>query len=387
MSDLLRRVQFETATPVASEATNARAGVLRTPHGDIQTPVFMPVGTVGTVKGVLTRDLVEMGAQIILGNTYHLWLRPGPDILRTQGGLRKWMHWSKPLLTDSGGFQVFSLSDIRKIEEAGVEFRSHLDGSKLFMSPEVSIQIQEAIASTIMMILDVCPALPADRTTLQGAVDRTTRWASRALKARKPDSGALFGIVQGGLELDLRLQHLKTLASLSEKDESGTERVFDGLALGGFSVGEKPEDMDRLVRQIAPQMPKETPRYLMGVGRPEDLLNGVAAGIDMFDCVMPTRNARNGTLFTSFGAVHIRNARFANDPLPLDPDCDCHTCTNYSRSYLRHLHQANEILGSVLSTIHNLRFYIRLMQQARQAILDGTFEKFRAESLDRWHRS
>ena len=382
-----RRVQYRELPKATPEAnTHARAGLLSTPHGEIETPVFMPVGTAGTVKGMLPRDLEELGAQIILGNTYHLWLRPGTDTLRSQGGLRRWMHWDKPLLTDSGGFQVFSLAKLRKIREDGVEFRSHLDGSKLFMSPEVSIDIQEAIASTIMMVLDVCPALPADERTLREAVDRSTRWAARCLRARRPDSGALFGIVQGGLNPDLRLEHIATLASMRERDATGALHEFDGLALGGFSVGEKPADMDVVIRQIAHRMPTDRPRYLMGVGRPEDLLNGVAAGIDMFDCVMPTRNARNGTLFTSHGALHIRNASHARDTSPIDAECSCHTCQNFSRSYLRHLHQSNEILAAVLSTIHNLHFYVHLMKRARQEILAGNFENFRAEQLGRWRK-
>lgn len=380
----MRRARFESAAPAVAETTNARAGVLHTPHGPVQTPVFMPVGTAGTVKGLLPRDIKDIGAQIILGNTYHLWLRPGIEILKTQGGLRKWMDWSGPLLTDSGGFQVFSLSDIRKIKEDGVTFQSHLDGSKMFMSPEISIEIQEAIASSIMMVLDVCPALPADDTTLREAVDRSTRWAERCIAARRPDSGALFGIVQGGLSPALRKEHIATLSSLGAKDRDGVHHDFDGLALGGFSVGEKPAEMDPIIREITPSMPKDRARYLMGVGRPLDLLNGVAAGIDMFDCVMPTRNARNGTLFTSYGAVHIKNARYANDTQPLDPKCDCLTCSRFTRSYLRHLHQSGEILASVLSTIHNLRYYLRLMNDARTAILEGRFEAYRHDCINAW---
>lgn len=386
MNESSRRISFERIPSHVSEATESRAGLIQTPHGAIETPVFMPVGTQGTVKGILPRDLGEMGAQIILGNTYHLWLRPGIETMRSQGGLRKWMNWPGPLLTDSGGFQVFSLSDIRTIKEEGVTFQSHLDGTKMFMSPETSIEIQEAIDSTIMMVLDVCPALPATPETLQEAVARTTRWASRCLQARLPTSGALFGIVQGGLNVDMRRAHIAQLAALKEKDRLGIDREFDGLALGGFSVGEKPEEMDPIIRAIATDMPADRPRYLMGVGRPEDLLNGVAAGIDMFDCVMPSRNARNGTLFTSFGTVHIKNAKYVRDTLPIDPECGCYCCKNFSRSYVRHLHQANEILASVLSTIHNLHFYIHLMKAARTTIIEGVFEKFRADRLDRWRR-
>jgi queuine tRNA-ribosyltransferase len=371
------RLRFERIpdAPAGREGNgHARRGRITTPHGVVETPVFMPVGTQGTVKGVLTRDLHELGAEIILGNTYHLWLRPGPEILRSQGGLRKWMNWSKPLLTDSGGFQVYSLSDLRKWNDEGVEFKSHLDGSKMFLTPEKSIEVQEAIASTIMMQLDVCPALPADEKTLRAAVDQSTRWAERCLKARTPTGGALFGIVQGGLDPGLRREHLRQLSSLP----------FEGLALGGFSVGESPEAMADVVGQVAPEMPDDKPRYLMGVGRPEDLLNAVMAGIDMFDCVMPSRNARNGTLFTSTGKIHIRNARYADDPSPLDAACECSTCRNYSKSYLRHLHQANEILASVLSTIHNLHFYVNLMKAARTAIAEGRFLEFRREKLEAW---
>lgn len=366
------RLQFtETAREPGG---HARTGRFETPHGAVETPVFMPVGTLGTVKGVMPRDLEELGAEIILGNTYHLWLRPGTEVLKNVGGLRSWMRWSKPLLTDSGGFQVFSLSKLSKVSEEGVRFASHLDGSPLFMSPEKSIEIQEAIGSTIMMVLDICPALPATPDVLREAVDRSTRWARRCLDARKPDSGALFGIVQGGLDTKLRLEHIQTLA----------EMPFEGLALGGFSVGEDPAQMEIALNEIAHKMPRERPRYLMGVGRPEDLLNGVRAGIDMFDCVMPTRNARNGTLFSSRGPIHIKNARWLQSTEPLDPKCGCYTCRNFSVSYLRHLHQSNEILGAVLATLHNLYFYVQLMKDARRAIQKGEFESFRSSCLKDW---
>ncbi len=373
------RVQYQELVPPGRPGNgNARRGRLTTPHGVIETPIFMPVGTAGTVKGVLTRDLEEMGAQIILGNTYHLWLRPGTETLRAVGGLRKWMNWQGPLLTDSGGFQVFSLSELRKWNDEGVEFRSHLDGSKLFMSPETSIEIQEAIASTIMMQLDICPALPADRKTLEQAVEQSTRWAERCLRARKGE-GALFAIAQGGLDVGLRREHLARLASM---EVDGV--AFDGIALGGFSVGESPELMAEALVEITPAMPRERPRYLMGVGTPRDLLNAIASGIDMFDCVMPSRNARNGTLFTSRGAVHIRNAQYARDARPVDENCACYTCRNYTASYLRHLHNAKEILGSVLSTIHNLHYYLNLMAEARAAIEEGIFEKFRLAKFEEW---
>lgn len=353
---------------------HARTGHITTPHGEIETPVFMPVGTLGTVKGTLPRDLESLGAEIILGNTYHLWLRPGTDVLKQVGGLRKWMGWSKPLLTDSGGFQVFSLSKLSKVTEEGVRFASHLDGSPLFMSPETSIEIQEAIGSTIMMVLDICPALPSTPELLREAVDRSTRWAQRCLAARTEQGGALFGIAQGGLDVKLRLEHIQTLAELP----------FEGLALGGFSVGEDPAEMAVALDQIAHHMPQERPRYLMGVGRPEDLLNGVRAGIDMFDCVMPTRNARNGTLFTSRGPIHIKNARWLASTEALDPKCDCYTCQNFSVSYLRHLHQSNEMLGAILATLHNLHFYVHLMKRARVAIRQGSFETFRLSCLNDW---
>jgi len=381
-----RRVQFDTMSAPSESNLQGRAGLLKTPHGNIETPIFMPVGTVGTVKGILPRDLADMGAQIILGNTYHLWIRPGEETLKAVGGLRKWMGWPGPLLTDSGGFQVFSLSKIRKIKENGVEFRNHLDGSKLFMSPEKSIEIQEAIASTIMMVLDVCPALPAERPQLQEAIDISTRWAERCLQHRSPDAGALFGIVQGGLDRDLRLKHIEVLTSMRATDREGKLHEFDGIALGGFSVGEKPEDMYPVLNDIVPHMPTDKPRYLMGVGTPRDLLEGVAAGIDMFDCVLPSRNARNGTLYTSDGAVRIRNQRYQKDTSPLDPRCSCYTCKNFTKSYLRHLHQCNEITASILSTIHNLHYFISLMRDARKALLEGRFAEFRNERLEDWRR-
>ncbi len=378
MSSSSRLSFTELVAPGGAGNGNARRGVINTPHGEIQTPIFMPVGTQGTVKALTPKDLIAANAQIILGNTYHLWVRPGPEILREQGGLRKWMNWQGPILTDSGGFQVFSLSELRKIKEEGVEFRNHLNGAKIFLSPEVSIGVQEAIASTIMMVLDICPALPSDKNTIQKAIDTSTRWAHRSLAARTQNGGALFAIAQGGLEVDLRRAHIKELGSINE---------FEGLALGGFSVGENPEDMVRVLHEIVPDMPRHKPRYLMGVGTPEDLLNGVHAGIDMFDCVMPTRNARNGTLFTSLGAVRIKNAKYSNSKEKLDPSCTCYTCQNFTKSYLRHLHMANEILASILSSIHNIHFYLELMNQARAAIVAGSFESFRLENLDRWRQA
>lgn len=378
-----RRVQYQSIKGSTAH-TNARLGVIKTIHGDIPTPIFMPVGTLGTVKGMTTRDLYEIDASIILGNTYHLWIRPGMDVLRKQGGLRKWMGWTKPLLTDSGGFQVFSLSELRKITDKGVEFRNHLSGAPLFMSPEISIEIQEAIGSTIMMQLDVCPALPATTEQLDEAIRLSTAWAERCLKARKPDSGALFGIVQGGLDVSKRLAHLKELAAMQVEDSTGELQEFDGIALGGFSVGEDPKEMYPVIDQITPYMPEDRPRYLMGVGTPTDLLNAVHSGLDMFDCVMPTRNARNGTLFSTQGIVRIKRQEYENDPTPIDPECGCYTCQNYSKSYVRHALRCGEITGMVLATIHNLFFYVSLMKSVRTAIAEGQFHEFRQECLARW---
>jgi len=378
-----RRVQFEQIKG-PTEHTQARLGVIDTPHGQIETPVFMPVGTLGTVKGMTTRDLQEIDASIILGNTYHLWIRPGMEVLRTQGGLRQWMGWKKPLLTDSGGFQVFSLSSIRKITEDGVNFKNHLSGAPLFMSPEISIEIQEAIGSTIMMQLDVCPALPATTDDLKDAIRLSTAWAKRCLKARKTESGALFGIVQGGLDVNLRLGHLKELAAMRIEDHDGNLNEFDGIALGGFSVGEDPKEMYPVLDQIVPHMPEDRPRYLMGVGTPTDLLNAVHSGLDMFDCVMPTRNARNGTLFSTQGIVRIKKQQYENDPTPIDPGCTCYTCQNYSKSYVRHALRCGEITGMVLTTIHNLHFYVSLMKEVRRHLAEGSFHEFRLACLDRW---
>lgn len=363
---------------------NARACTLKTPHGVIQTPIFMPVGTAGTVKSLTPEHLKQIGAQIILGNTYHLWLRPGIETLQKVGGLRKWMAWDGPLLTDSGGFQVFSLSKIRKIKPEGVEFKSHLDGSKLFLSPEKSIEVQQAIASTIMMVLDVCPALPATRKELLEAMAITSDWARRCLSFRSPKAGALFGIVQGGLEIDLRLNHLDELQNMSAADSTGELQTFDGLALGGFSVGEDPAQMAEALELIAPKMPQVMPRYLMGVGTPTDILNAIGSGMDMFDCVMPTRNARNGHLFTSRGIVRIRNSRWTQSTETLDPACACYTCKNFTLSYLRHLYNCKEMLAATLGSIHNLAFYLNLAAESRQAILEGRFAAFKEQSLRRW---
>jgi queuine tRNA-ribosyltransferase len=380
------RVDFEEIIPPDLPGNGAaRRGRIKTSHGEIETPIFMPVGTQGTVKGVFPWDLKSMGAQIILGNTYHLWLRPGIEALRTLGGLRNWMKWSGPLLTDSGGFQVFSLSALRKLSDQGVEFRSHLDGTKLFMSPETSIEIQEAVGSTIMMVLDVCPALPASDQELSEALRLSTLWAERCLKIRRPDSGALFAIIQGGLDPRKRKQHLDEILSLDVRDQIGDQRVaFDGYALGGFSVGEEPEDMYPVISEIAGQLPRQHPRYLMGVGTPTDLLYGIRSGIDMFDCVLPSRNARHGVLYTWKGAVHIKNKSLELQKEAVDENCECPACRNFSASYLRHLFRAGEMLGPMLGTLHNLHFFLDLMKKSREAISEKRFEAFMQKCLNDW---
>jgi queuine tRNA-ribosyltransferase len=333
---------------------------------EIETPTFMPVGTVGSVKATSTTELRTMGAQIILGNTYHLYLRPGHQRVERLGELQKFMHWDGPMLTDSGGFQVFSLSGLNKITDKGVTFQSHLDGSKHHFTPELSMEIQKALGSNIVMAFDQCPPFPATPEFVQTAMRRTLDWAQKGLAVPLKDHQARFGIFQGGLDVGLRAQSIRELSDLP----------FDGFALGGFAIGEPMEMMHQVVRHVAPLMPNHKPRYLMGVGRPEDLVESVRAGIDMFDCVMPTRNARNGQLFTSLGRVNIKNAKFADDDSPLDPNCTCETCTNYSKAYLRHLFVAGEMLSARLNTIHNLHFYLELMRQMRAAILTGDFDEW-----------
>ena len=351
----------------------ARAGKIETSRGSIHTPIFMPVGTLGTVKAMAPEELKEIGAEIILGNTYHLHLRPSDSLIAKLGGLHRFMNWDRPILTDSGGFQVFSLAKLHKRSEEGVRFQSHLDGSSFWLTPEISMSIQENLGSDIMMVFDECPELPASREKLQESLELTTRWARRCKEARKTDQ-ALFGIVQGGGELDLRRQSLEQM----------TEIGFDGYALGGLSVGESKEEMYYVLDHVAHEMPAATPRYLMGVGEPEDLLSGIESGIDMFDCVMPTRNARNGNLFTSEGKVTIKQAKYREDERPLDPNCNCNTCQYYSRAYLRHLYQCNEILAMRLNTLHNLHFYLQLMRDSRDAILAGNFSAFRQTQLQQW---
>ena len=352
----------------------ARRGRVTLNHGVVETPIFMPVGTYGTVKAVQPRELEEMHAQIILGNTFHLWLRPGLETIEAHGGLHGFMGWKKPILTDSGGFQVFSLGDLRKITEDGVTFASPINGDKLFLSPEVSMQIQKVLNSDIVMQFDECTPYATNNvpTSHQEAADSmrmSMRWAKRSIDEfnRLGNPNALFGIVQGGMFEDLRDE---SLAGLAEMD-------FHGLAIGGLSVGEPKEDMMRVLNHIGPKLPAGKPHYLMGVGTPEDLVAGVAAGVDMFDCVMPTRNARNGWLFTRFGDIKIRNAAHKNSLRPLDEQCGCYTCRNFTRGYLHHLHRVGEILGAQLNTIHNLHYYLELMQEMRDAIDAKLFEPFR----------
>jgi len=356
---------------VSNQDGTARAGKLDTPHGNILTPIFMPVGTLGTVKAAAPEELKALGTQILLGNTYHLHLRPGDELIHKLGGLHRFMNWDGPILTDSGGFQVFSLAKLLKREEEGVVFRSHIDGRKVKLTPESSIAIQQNLGSTIMMCFDECLELPAEREKVQRSLELTSRWATRCKDARTTDQ-ALFGIIQGGGEEGLREESLQQLQEIG----------FDGYAIGGLSVGESNEEMYRVTRHIAPRMPSDLPRYLMGVGEPRDLLEGVEAGVDMFDCVLPTRNARNGSLFTSHGKISIKQARFREDPKPLDPECQCNTCQHYSRAYLRHLYLSGEILGMRLNTLHNLHFFLNMMKNARNAILKNRFAAFKKEFLE-----
>ncbi|MBL8135752.1 MAG: tRNA guanosine(34) transglycosylase Tgt [Acidobacteria bacterium] len=363
----------------------ARAGLVTTPHGTIETPMFMPVGTQGAVKAMTVRMLEDAGAAIILGNTYHLWLRPGAELIARRGGLHRFNGWSRPILTDSGGYQVFSLANRRKLDEQGVEFRSHLDGSRHVLTPERAVEIQACLGSDIAMVLDECPPHPSTRDAIQASLALTTRWARRCqvrldqlrdgatidgLRPTNPGQ-VQFGIVQGGVYADLRRESAEALAALE----------FPGYAIGGLSVGEPNEVMYEVVGGVAPRLPAAKPRYLMGVGTPADIIEAVDRGIDLFDCVMPTRNARNGQLFTRQGPLNIKNARFAEDDLPPDPSCRCYTCTHFSRAYLRHLYIAGEMTGSILNTVHNVSFYLDTMRQIRQAISLGTFAAFKHEFL------
>lgn len=351
----------------ASDPSGARAGTLRTPHGQIETPIFMPVGTQATVKNLSPDELVALGAQIILSNTYHLFLRPGPEIVSQLGGLHRFMRWERPILTDSGGFQVFSLSSLRKITDEGVSFQSHIDGSKRFLGPEESIKTQEALGSDIMMAFDECPPGGAERGVIEEAMRRSSLWLKRAVAVKSREEQALFGIVQGGVDLALRKRHLEEVCAFD----------LPGYALGGLSVGEPIPAMREVVKEITPLFPRERPRYLMGVGTPEDLVESIGAGVDMFDCVMPTRNARHGTLFTRAGKLHITNASFAKDEGPIDEGCGCYACQRFSRAYLRHLFVAQEGLGLRLATLHNLWYYLSLVKGARAAILQGEYQNFR----------
>lgn len=353
----------------------ARRGAITFPRGSIQTPAFMPVGTAATVKSMTPEDVESVGAEIILGNTFHLLLRPGMEVIEAHKGLHNFMNWKKPILTDSGGFQVFSLGELRKITEKGVTFASPVDGRKVFMGPEESMQVQRTLGSDIVMIFDECTPYPATHEEAQVSMELSLRWAQRskdeflALAPEADDTAALFGIIQGGMYEDLRDVSLKGLMDIG----------FDGFAIGGLSVGEPKDEMIKILEHTTPQMPQDKPRYLMGVGRPEDIVEAVSRGVDMFDCVMPTRNARNGHLFTHQGVVKIRNQKHQFDTRPLDETCQCYTCRNYSRSYLRHLDKTNEMLGSRLNTLHNLYYYQELMQGIRNAIENQTFDSFVGE--------
>jgi queuine tRNA-ribosyltransferase len=366
-------LEFTLLKTDESGKTAARRGRMKLNHGVVETPIFMPVGTYGSVKAMSPLELKEIDAQIILGNTFHLWLRPGTDVLEKFGGLHKFMGWDKPILTDSGGFQVFSLGAMRKITEEGVKFSSPINGDKLFLSPEISMQIQRSLNSDIVMQFDECTPYeidgrPATQKEAEQSMQMSLRWGQRSINEfqREENPNALFGIVQGGM-----FEHLR------DESLAGLEKIgFHGFAIGGLSVGEPKEDMLRILSHVGPKLPADKPHYLMGVGTPEDLVAGVSNGIDMFDCVMPTRNARNGWIFTRFGDVKIKNARYKDDQSPLDETCNCYACKNFSRAYLHHLHRAGEILGARLNTIHNLHYYLQLMRDMRDALDAGQFAEF-----------
>lgn len=355
-------------------STMARAATITLARGTIQTPIFMPVGTVGTVKGLTPHELEDAGVQILLGNTYHLFLRPGTEVLQRHGDLHQFMRWDRPILTDSGGYQFFSLSRLCKYSDEGVVFSSHLDGSRHNFTPERVMQIQEAIGSDIHMQLDQCPALPATKDVLRGAMRRSAAWAMRSRTVAAEQRGALFAIIQGGTDLALRQEHCELLAG----------EDFAGFALGGLAVGEAPTEMYDVIEATTPHLPADRPRYLMGVGTPHDILEAIGRGVDMFDCVMPTRNARNGGLFTHGGKLNLRNARHLQDSAPPDSHCRCYTCRNYSRGYLAHLFRAQELLGPRLATIHNVAYYLSLVTGAREAILAGRFGAYRAACIEGW---
>jgi len=362
---------------ITSECGKARCGVLTTAHGEVQTPIFMPVGTKATVKAMLPEELTDIGFQILLGNTYHLHIRPGEKLIKELGGLHKFMNWDKPILTDSGGFQVFSLSKLNTITEEGVTFRSHIDGAKLYITPESSMQIQMDLGSDIIMAFDECIPHPATADQIEKSSNMTWRWLKRCKEAMTKKDSLLFGIVQGGLEETSRLKSMDQICSVD----------LPGYALGGFSVGEPIHMMHELVEKVAHKMPKEKPRYLMGVGTPLDLILSIDSGMDMFDCVMPTRVARNGTMYTWSGKVAIKQAKYKTDPSPLDPECDCYTCKNYSKAYLRHLFNVGEILSGRLNTIHNLYFYNKLIEKSRAAIAGGTWPEFKQDCVTRFTKS
>lgn len=345
----------------------ARQGTLQLKHGTVQTPVFMPVGTYGAVKSLSPQDLQSIGFEIILGNTFHLWLRPGLETISAFNGLHDFIQWHKSILTDSGGFQVWSLGKMRKITEAGVEFKSPINGDTCFLSPEESMRIQRTLNSDIVMIFDECTLYPASHEEAQTSMQLSLQWAYRSKVVHETNKNALFGIIQGGMYEDLREHSLSELTKIN----------FDGYAIGGLSVGEPKEDMRKIINHIAPKMPEDKPRYLMGVGTPEDIIEAIAQGIDMFDCVMPTRNARNGWLFTEFGDLKLKNTQYKNDTNPIDSHCECNTCQNYSRAYLHHLFRIGEMLGSRLNTIHNLFYYQKIVHDARSAIEIGSFETYR----------
>lgn len=357
--------------------SGARLGVLHTPHGDIQTPIYMPVGTAAVVKAMTSREMEEIGTQILLSNTYHLHLRPGEDLVAEAGGLHRFMDWHKPILTDSGGFQVFSLAGIRTIAEEGVTFQSHLDGSRQFIGPETSMDIQQKLGADIAMAFDVCSPYPCDHETARVNMERTHRWAQRCKEHHTREDQALFGIVQGAFYQDLRIESAKTLSDMD----------FIGYGIGGLSVGEPKPIMYEMLEEMMPYMPAHKPRYLMGVGTPDCLIEGVLRGIDMFDCVLATRIARNGTALTSAGRLVVRNAQYARDFGPIDPECDCYACTHFSRAYVRHLIKAGEITGGRLLSIHNLRFLIRLMERVREAIAEDRFLDFRKEFYAKYDMS
>lgn len=366
-------VAGDFAFRVEATCGHARRGLLRTPNGTIETPAFMPVGTRATVKGLTPDQVATTGTQIVLANTYHLMLRPGAEIVAALGGLHRFMSWSGPILTDSGGFQVFSLADLSRIDDDGVTFRSHIDGQTVRLTPESSIEVQNQLGADIIMAFDECPPLPSSSEALEQAVDRTVRWARRCRAAHGRSDQALYGIVQGGVDVDLRRRCCEALVEIG----------FDGYAIGGLSVGEPPATMWSLLDDFAHQLPADRPRYLMGVGTPIDLVNAVAAGVDQFDCVLPTRNGRKAYAFTSAGTLRLRNARFKRSDKPLDADCGCYTCTNFCSGYLRHLFMTDEVLGATLVSLHNITFYQGLMRRMRSAIADGGFERLRETLVQR----